>query len=199
MSLVHHAVAVPFSIYHIYMDVYVYDMVDYTQLYVIIIPFTLGYFISDLVIYTLPEAMQGRYTYFLHHVFALVLLVGVFEADSVVVRFLPHMLLMELSTIFFTWAWFLRLWGYRASLIVKVLEMLFVVAFFLVRIVHVPVFLYCIRNHLQSMGICRFFFGPVILMQVYWFGKIVITLTERGLGGKKDTGRVAVTANKKKA
>lgn len=188
LSLMHHAIAVPFSVYHIYMDYTVYRDVDYGELYVAIIPFTLGYFIADLIMYTIPEALQGRYVYFFHHVFAVVLLVGVFEANAVVVRFLPHMLIMETSTIFFTTAWFLRLWGYRGSIMVKLSEMMFVLMFFLIRIVHVPSFLFTIREHLVSMGLARFFFAPVLLLQAYWFVQIVLTLSSRGVGGKPNKG-----------
>lgn len=194
IALIHHSVAVPFSIYHIYMDIFHYGDVNYGELYSIIVPFTMGFFIADLMMYTVPEAMEGRYIYLLHHIFAVVLLIGAFKADASVVRFMPHMLLMELSSLLFALAWFLRLFGYRGSLAVVACEYLFVLVYLFVRIIHVPCYLFFIIDHLPSMGICGLFFLPVILLQVYWFSQILMTLSGRTMGGqitekKKEWGR----------
>jgi hypothetical protein len=184
IALLHHSIAVPFCIYHIYMDVFYYNDADYGELYVVIMPFTMGFFVADLMMYTVPEALEGRYVYFFHHVFAVALLVGAFKADAVVIRFTPHMLLMELSSIFFTVAWFLRLWGWRGSMVVVFCEYMFVLVYLLVRVIHVPLYLFLVRDHLLTMGVCGICFPPVIMLQMYWFSQIVMTLRGRSMGGK---------------
>jgi len=182
MALCHHFIIVPMSLYFIYVD-YVTTNVDYFKSYGPIVPITFGYFIADTIIYTVPEVLKGRYAYFIHHVVALLLLGGMLSADGPVVRYMPHFLIMEASSIFFSSAWILRQVGYRGSLLVTVLEYLFVVTYFLLRVLYLPFVLYAMADHAHTLGIVQYGLPVVMILQLYWFYQILRTLGGRSMGG----------------
>jgi hypothetical protein len=193
LALSHHLIIVPISMYYIYLDYSLPSQQEdpnslpfnYFNAYSPILSYSFGYFIADIILYTLPEALSGRPAYFIHHLFALGLLFSVSQATGPCVRALPHLLLMELSSIFFSLAWILRQVGFRGSFLVSILEYLFVLFYFILRIIHLPLLLYTLVDHVHSLGPFQYCLVGVMLLQVYWFYLILQTLRVRDLGGGK--------------
>lgn len=193
LALSHHLIIVPLSMYFIYLDYLLpsqeedpnYLPFNYFKAYSPILSYSFGYFVADLILYTLPEVLSGRPAYFIHHLFAIGLLFSVSQASGPCVRALPHLLLTELSSIFFSIAWILRQVGFRGSLIVTLFEHLFVLFYFLLRIIHLPLMLYGLVDHVHSLGPFQYCLIGVMVLQVYWFYLIIQTLRVRDLGGGK--------------
>ena len=141
-----------------------------------------GYLVADILFSCPGEVRRGNYENLVHHTigFGLIFFLSV-NSHPHTSRYIPHVLLTELSTIFFTIAWLLRSAGWRHSKLVALLERLFAVAFFLTRIVHLPcvfaAILYTVPNH----GVTSFaFMAGVIALQLFWFYKIAQSVLTRG-------------------
>jgi hypothetical protein len=201
LGLSHHLIVVPISIYLITIDFLLpieqFEEFNFFQSYAPLLPFTFGYFIADTIFYTFPELLSGRFAYFIHHIFAVLLLTSVSSASGPCVRALPHFLLMELSSIFFGSAWILRQIGYRGSILVTLLENGFVLFYFLLRIVHLPLLLLSLTDHIQTLGPFQYCLHGVMLLQLYWFYQIIQTLRVRDMGGGA-TGKTGTSTEKKK-
>lgn len=191
LALSHHLLIVPASIYYIYIDYNLLpDQVEaynYFISYAPLLPFTFGYFIADTILYTIPELISGRYAYFIHHIFAVLLLFSLATAGGPCVRALPHFLLMELSSIFFSSAWLLRQIGYRGSIMVTIFEQLFVLFYFILRILHMPCLLYALSSYVHTLGPFQYCLVGVMFLQIYWFYQIIQTLRVRDMGGAGKT------------
>jgi hypothetical protein len=202
LALAHHLIVVPLSIYFIYLD---YSLpstsevpFDYFQTYSPLLSYSFGYFVADTLLYTIPEALSGHYAYFIHHLFAVGLLFSVAQASGPCVRALPHFLLMELSSIFFSAAWLLRQIGYRGTVIVTIFEQLFVAFYFILRILHLPLLLFALTDHVHTLGLFRYCLVGVMILQVYWFYQIIQTLRVRDMGGGKGKAKGEVKEGKGK-
>ena len=85
-----------------------------------------------------------------------------------------HMVLLETSSIIFCFAWFARNFGYENSLFVKVMEILFAVAFFFFRIIHLCCIIFALREVLiNEYPLLSLIFIPILGLQFYWFFLIV--------------------------
>lgn len=183
ISLAHHLVVVPLAIFLLCEDWNRDDSAahenDYLEDGSVVVAFTFAYFIVDTLLYAVPEAIKGKTEYLYHHFLALLLISAAIFCDNIIGKFYAHILICELSTVLFTAAWFMRLAGYRGSSIVVMLELLFAFTFFLTRIVNMPLVLYSVWNHAVSLGVMKYTLIPIQGMQIYWFVKIVMTLTSR--------------------
>jgi hypothetical protein len=191
LGLSHHLIIVPISIYFIYQDYLLpieqFEEFNFFTSYAPLLPFTFGYFLADTFFYTFPELLSGRYAYFIHHIFAVFLLCGVSSASGPCVRAVPHFLLLELSSIFFGSAWMFRQIGFRGSFLVTIFENCFVLFYFLLRIVHLPIVILSLSDHLHTLGPFRVCVYGVLVLQLYWFYQIIQTLRVRDMGGGAKT------------
>ena len=184
--LFHHFAAVAIALYTIYHDIFNLDPSSSATRFVRSLsfapPFSSGYLVADILFSCPGEVRRGNYENLVHHTigFGLIFFLSV-NSHPHTSRYIPHVLLTELSTIFFTIAWLLRSAGWRHSKLVALLERLFAVAFFLTRIVHLPcvfaAILYTVPNH----GVTSFaFMAGVIALQLFWFYKIAQSVLTRG-------------------
>ena len=185
--LIHHLYVVPFAFYHILADIHRTDDeafdVNNAAVFANVFPFSFGYLVGDTLMYAIPEAMCGRYEYVLHHILGLSLTASAALVRGPMVRMSAHMLMLELSGIFLTFSWLFRNFGWRDTAVVKILEYCFSLAFFLLRIVHLPLTIFAYRHQfLTEYRLLGAIFIPVTAMQFFWFYKILGHLT----GKKKD-------------
>jgi hypothetical protein len=142
--LVHHFVVVPFAVSHIYMDTlrtnesqWLHHNYASTDGY--IVAYTFGYMVADIIFFAISEALKGEFEFLFHHILSLALVVSTLLLPGPTNRFVPHVLLCELSQLFFVTAWFLRLAGCTYEGLILALEVVFVVMFFLTRIINLPI------------------------------------------------------------
>lgn len=177
-SLIHHLVVVPLGLIALFKECSMSDdeakLVDYAVEYSFFAPYVFGYLVGDFIMFVIPAARKGQYEFFLHHAMGILLVVCACLTTPPVVRFQPHMLLLESSSIFFSFAWFFRHFGYEQSFLVSVLEFLFASSFFFFRIVHLSFVLWVLGDILLSeYPVMSVVFIPIFGLQCFWFYKIV--------------------------
>lgn len=202
IGLMHHLVISPYLCYHLLSDLVTFfqtpsDMIatfrfassHYDNVYWDrgVFPFTLGFFIADTLFYSIPEAVRGAPLYLLHHTVALISMLGIlWFAQGPTTQLFIVMMASEMSSIFFNSAWILRSTGFRGTILVSILEMLFVVAFFLVRNVSMSVLYYSVLYHLPSLGVVVNIAVAIgVLLQFYWLYKIAMSLVSPRAGKNK--------------
>ena len=138
---------------------------------------SLADFLSDLWL-TRHEGASNT-SNILHHVIGITLMnAGVISVarseDNVGVL----MLLTELSTVLLDVSWLLRTFGMHKSRVYNGVMLAFATAFFVLRVVMIPVFVRHLRNHVKPLWRRLGRAGPgslavLILLQWFWFVKIV--------------------------
>jgi hypothetical protein len=73
-----------------------------------IIPASTGYLLADLIFTGIPGALEGDFTYLLHHCLGMLLPLGALASPLKVAFYLPHLMLTEASTILLAATWALR-------------------------------------------------------------------------------------------
>ena len=182
-GFMHHIVIVPIGLWEIWTDFNrITTDIDYaTALWpsVALVPFTFGYIMGDTIFLAVGELLKGKYAYAVHHAATFGLYYILLEAKGPIIRFISHLLVCEASNIVFEVAWFLRAAGYRDAPIMQVVEATFAVVFFVTRIVNLPLCVYAVLNLPGTKDLPAFFpyvLIPIVLLQFYWFGKILIVL-----------------------
>jgi TLC domain len=180
------AAALSASLHHVY-AVYIalaalrHELVAYTvpaAFILAIAPITLAYLSADFLVTAVPDALGGNYEYLLHHGMGLLIVILSLQAPLALVRWSPHLLLCEASTIFLSLGWALRKVGMESSPLTSFVNYIFVLIFFITRIVNLPIVFFHIvflhRDDAVSAGaaVCAMFLGLVV-MQFYWFTKIL--------------------------
>ncbi len=94
------------------------------------------------------------------------------------------MVLLEGSSIFLSFSWLLRnVCSFRDSIIVKLLEFCFALSFFLLRIIHLTLTMWALKDILMSdypaLGLIM---SPLLLMQYWWFYKIATYKKKKEVG-----------------
>eukprot|EP01040_Poterioochromonas_malhamensis_P000210 gene210-220_t len=198
MCLVHHFVVVPRAWIHVFQDFFRFpnDLSDilYVYLEAPMVPFSFGYLLGDTLVYALPELFKvGTYDYLLHHVLSSWLLVNAMSSSGHMMRYTPHLIICDTTNILFNIAWLLRTSEiFRGSSIVKTLEIGFALLFLPTRVINLPLILWAAFNqeYAKELGISRYAFIPIILLQFYWFVKIVTGISSRfsssSLSSKKE-------------
>lgn len=190
VCLMHHMYVVPRAWYRIYQDYHLpasqWAKMDYGPLdFAEFAPILLGYLISDLICYALPLLSVE---YIFHHFFTISITAGGYKTPSINARYIPHLLTVDTSQLFFNAAWLIRRFGVTDSNpIVIALELLFVVSFPTVRILTMPMaFITATLNgQIKSFGWVRWVILPLCLMQYYWFFLIIRRLMRMLTPAKK--------------
>ena len=143
---------------------------DFGQKEALVSPFCCGYLIADLFIFAIPH-LSLEYT--LHHILTLIIVLGGISGHNSIARFIPHMLVADLTQLLYNSSWLLRRWGWGArSHAVLCLEILFVLAFPLCRILVMPVSFLRVGTEAglaKQMGVGRFALLPLFCLQLYWY------------------------------
>jgi len=182
-GILHHIVIVPVGVYEIYADFcrteFNIDYVRTLSMAVSLVPFTFGYIFADTLFLAAGEMLKGKFAYAIHHAATFVLYYCLLSAEGPIIRYMPHLFVCEASNIVFEIAFFMRAAGHRDSLAIQIVEALFAITFFFTRIFNLPI---CIWAVLKLPGtkklpsILPWTLVPIVLLQFFWFGKILIVL-----------------------
>lgn len=179
VCLLHHLRVVPLACLWIYQDFLLSPedalTVDYTKKEAQIASFCIGYLVADTIYFTFWEVLKGSYAMFIHHSLILFLVLSTLFGDGSLCRFIPHLLICDATGIPFNLAFLLRTMGMRDSILVKTMEISFVVLFFIFRVINMPLMFYAMFQYPQneSLGYARFVIPPVCCLQWFWFVKIL--------------------------
>jgi hypothetical protein len=180
VSFTHHIFIVPVGFYLCSLDFNrnprEWRLVDYAAEVGWSFPFIFGYFVGDTVMFAVQKLREGSYDYLFHHVLGMTLMYSCALAEGRVIRYIPHMFIMETSSIFFCVAYFLRLKGWKGSVVSKTLEMMFVVSFFILRNVHMPLIVWFAIDERDKYAAIMLQLSVIVLLQFFWFYKIVLTM-----------------------
>lgn len=185
VCLIHHIAMVPFAWYHVYQDALLTNeiarTVDYASLEAYVGPFCLGYLIGDTVTFAFLEMLSLRFEYIIHHSLTIWLVSTAVFGPGNLLRFIPHLILCDTTNIFFNISWLLRRCGWKNSLIVTLLEILFAFFFLLVRVINLPCVFFIVTINPLSLqwGLARYCLIPISIMQWFWFYKIATTMYKR--------------------
>jgi hypothetical protein len=178
VCMFHHVVIVPWSIKSIYDDWYhrnndIHLFHDYRTTETSVVPILIGYLMGDLFCSAIPTM---QWEYIIHHIITLYLTIqGCFAIPPYTARFIAHLLICDSTQLTFNTAWLLRLTPYQNHPIVTILELSFLCFFILFRVINMPL---CFLVQMQhgaaiGMGLARFTFLPLTLMQFFWMFKVV--------------------------
>ena len=178
-GMVHHLVVVTIGVALLY--------ANYSTGYVLapaelhhITPFVYGYLLGDTIFYCTVEAMGGRFEYLIHHIVGMMLIGGALNAkDPMILLFAPHMLITEISTFLFGLGYCLRSSSLKHSPLVNQVEIAFCITFTLTRIVNMPYRIYLCWPHMDELGVAKYYFLPIMGLQLFWFYKIVTGVTSK--------------------
>ena len=184
VALFHQVVVVSFAINMIYYEL--------TEGYVVTAevvkklgPFVYGYFIGDTLYYAIPEATGGKFDFLIHHLVSIWVGTNLMNCTSMEMRrFCPHFLIMEISAVFFGFGWIMRITSYNNSIFITIFELLFAISFFIGRIVNFPYQVYVAWDASAEMGLSRYMFPLLLVLQFFWFYKILLQIAKL-ISGKK--------------
>lgn len=185
VCLVHHFALVPIAWYHVIQDFSrsgsELQQIDYAPIEAIVAPFCLGYLISDTVCFAISEMLAGRLEYIIHHVMTVWLVMTTMYASGHITRFIPHLLICDTTNVFFNTAWLMRTAGLQGNAFVTFLELAFAVAFLFCRAINMPMAFFAVSQSPmgQSLGWARLTLIPIVLLQWYWFAKILLGMKSR--------------------
>lgn len=203
---IHHLAMVPTAWLHIYRDsllpLEVSKAVQYAVAEAAVAPFVIGYLVGDTLCYAIPEMFSLRFEFMIHHVLTLYLIVTSLTGPGYFCRYIPHLIICDTTNIFFNTAWVLRRTGLRSSSVVTALELLFALSFFLVRVINLPLVFSQALWHpgVAEWGYAKYTLLPIVLMQWYWFSKIVAGISKKLFPGRaKSAGTAPVASGARKA
>lgn len=188
--LFHHFAMVPRGIAHVYQD-YIRPeselaTIQYASLEATIAPFCIGYLVGDTLFYALPQMFRKDFEMIIHHIMTLWIVCSAIWAPGHFCRYIPHLMMCDLTNVFFNTAWILRAAGYQNKFITT-LELLFAFSFLFVRAINLPAVFLAIQlvPDADQLGWARLPMMPIGLMQWWWFAIIVNTTRQRLFPKKK--------------
>ena len=112
-------------------------------------------------------------------------------------RFIPYLLVLEISQTLLVLAWFGRLLGCGNHWGMRVVEVLFVVTFTVLRMFHLPVVFWALLDKLSGseessstimLTVGRCLIWPLQTLQCYWFIKVLLSIYKKlyGLSSKEE-------------
>lgn len=190
VATLHHIVVTPICFFFIVKDILAFNSTglpfpaDHFEIIYTpkgVVTWTLGYFVADLLCFAIPDAIKGNSIFFFHHIFSVILIVGiVLKSQGTLLQTFPHMLITETSGLCFNLAWLLRTYGYRDTLLIRFLEYSFAVYFFLLRIVNINIVAYALLpDMLEHLGYLCHVVVLMLSLQFYWFYKIILSLQKK--------------------
>jgi hypothetical protein len=183
---IHHSIVTPYFLYALVSDFFAYpndgfrfEENHFDTVYSTggMLTFSFGFFIGDTLGCYVPRLFRGQEViYFFHHLLAIYALQYYRCLKGQLLVALHVMLVTEVSTCFFNYAWMSRTLMSKSmpAVVISTLEYAFAVSFFLVRIVHIPFFLS--QNWNAFMAESVIFTGTVLsglALQFFWFYKIL--------------------------
>lgn len=191
LSFIHHAIVIPWGVYYMYLDATLSfeerKAFNFAKAYVPIVPFILGYFVADTVMFALPSALKGNVEFLAHHILSFFLIFSASEASGPTVRFVPHIFICEISSMIFAISFFVRTVSdpKKPPFIVPLLEYAFAITFVLTRCVNLPFVLYVLRGERHTYPVMCYTLYAIQVLQFFWLYKIVVSLSRK----KKDRAK----------
>ena len=153
-------------------------------------PLTLAYFTVDLVAYAIPERDM---VFLAHHVLGLAIAANMCTLPIPLLRWVPHLLVTEMSTPVLLLGRALRKAGLAGSLLSRINDALVILTFFITRVINMPFALaVLIRFHPKDVytigtgGILTL--SLLCVLQFYWF---FLKLMPSALGLTKKTAAIS--------
>lgn len=172
-NLFHHFVVAPAGLYIAYRHYFVASKVT-TEEIVLVSPFCFGYLIADTLFFALPQLLQGKYDYMIHHLLGIYLIGAAFSATNPDVLIVAaHLMISELSTIVLNIGMVLRKTSYKDSSIITLCNFIFLILFFLTRVVNLSYQVFTAWEAAAELGAARYLLVPILILQYFWFYKIV--------------------------
>lgn len=186
--LAHHLVVVPWSCYKIYEALTAdndHDLMRGEDLS-FIIALSFGYLVGDSAFLGIQDLLEGRPEFMIHHTLAFLLIYLTVQSPEFVTRFIPHIEVCELSSVFFSFAWFTRASGAERhnSSFLSALEVAFALSFLLTRVINLLFTVTAVLMLCDSL-VFKIVVIAIYTLQLYWLRKIVQSMTG---GGKSKRG-----------
>jgi hypothetical protein len=179
IALIHHAYVVPLAIKWIFDDFTMSDS-DYLSRNcatkeAMITPFCFGYFISDTIVYVIPQLFIGKFEMLIHHFLFVSLSLFTLFASGEINKLIPHLLVCESTGLIFNTCTILRTAGFRNHPIVTLLENLFALFFLLFRSINMPLAFLAMFLFFDysSLGPAQYTIPPICVLQWVWMYKII--------------------------
>lgn len=187
-GLAHHYVVPIASVYMIYLDFIrpkeELKTMDYAKDFwgIEFLAYSFGYILADTLYFSIPDMFRGQFMYFIHHAPFLFMMPIILKMNGAFLRMIPHFLICESSNAVFSTTWFVRNAGGRDSALVGHLEKLFVLLFFILRIVHFPIVLHSMLSLDSTQEYLTYWYialAPIAALQVFWMYKIVMSMLKK--------------------
>jgi hypothetical protein len=178
LALLHHAIAAPWALLRLRDDwrqqaergpaVHI-DYSGNTR----IVSFTMAYFLADFLnaLRTIRQTPDAAF----HHLAGIIVISGLRRGR--IMRWIPHVLVAEISSVFLCLMWFMRQLGRTGSPPYNAAGVTFVLLFTATRIVHLPVMLATLalkhKKDLDALGRGKWMMPLVQALQFYWYSKIL--------------------------
>jgi len=190
-SMLHHAVVVPAAWYFVYQDIMlVYDnnSLDYTYFLRVVAPIMSGFILCDTLFFAIPLALKKDFEYSFHHAMGIYMIYLFLYGPGNLTRFYPLLIICETTNVVFNSAWLLRLFGFKDTPLVTVLELSFTLLFILIRTVNLTIAFNAIyfSEEANAYGVGKLVFPMISFLQFFWLYKIFASLAGK-FGGKKAT------------
>ena len=176
--LFHHLIVVPIGFISIIKDIYrtssdLHEF-DYIRSEGFIIPYCFGYLVGDTFFLAIQECFNGKPSLFFHHILTFGLVAYASICPSQILRFIPYLLICETSSIFLVIGWFYKCAELFTNRINQICDISFALSFFLFRVVNFPIMLFALSERKELKGtILSYIVLPCILLQLFWFYKII--------------------------
>lgn len=190
-SMLHHLTVVPMAWYFIYVDYQATDSnnsVALNEFLRFAVPFCVGFILADTIYFAIPIAIRGNFEYIIHHVLVVWMIYVLFTGSGHFFRYFAHIIICDTTNAVFNTAWFLRLTGHKDSSVVAVLEILFAVLFFFLRVINLSVVFGIMFFHPEgvSFGLGKYTFPLISLLQFFWAFKIIQAMFKKLAPIKKE-------------
>ena len=183
VCMVHHLYIVPWAALSIWSDFWRQEedwkAHEYRLTECQVVPILVGYLVADLLCSALPH---GQWEYVVHHTITLWLTsAGTFALPPYTARFIPHLLICDVTQLTYNTSWLLRLAPEPTSKnqyvekLIAICEISFLLFFLILRVINMPLcFLVQLKHGAAvGMGLARFTFIPLTIMQWFWAMKVV--------------------------
>jgi hypothetical protein len=138
-----------------------------------IVGFTCAYFLADF--FNALRDIKASPDFVFHHLAGLLVISGLRAGPAM--RWIPHIMAAESSTLFLTALWYMRQLGKTGTPAYTAAGVGFVAVFTATRILHMPAVLASLllrhRVDFATLGWTGWLLPPVQVLQFYWYAKIL--------------------------
>ena len=112
ICLIHHIVIVPRSWIHCFVDLMRSDSelasINYAYQEARVTPFCVGYLFGDTIGYAIPQALNGRFEYLVHHILSSSLALSIVSGPGEFNKLIPASLMPDITQLVYNISWLLK-------------------------------------------------------------------------------------------